>query len=293
MATCPEGESFKLCSYHRLILESATIDTAVRAALLPRLNFAARSTPESSLLTPALGSTGFPSGSELHPANTDSPSAYLTTAGVSSTDPHDAPISVSTLRPAALDKIQELLVRGERRKAYQFALDQKLWAHAMVIASSIDKDAWTEVTAEFLKTELGLKQDSRHGAGVDATRKGRGPLRAAYSLYSGQGVAAGPFPAFTECMQGFTPFATVQELAAPFSTTPNLQAQSLHHPAPAVSSGFSPSATVKVAPDSLAGWPETAAMMLSSPLTPDASAALTALGDCLLSNEWVEAAHAW
>lgn len=45
--------------------------------------------------------------------------------------------------------------------------------------------------------------------------------------------------------------------------------------------------------ESLTKWAETAAMMISSPLTTEVSAALTALGDQLLANQMVEAAHAW
>lgn len=51
--------------------------------------------------------------------------------------------------------------------------------------------------------------------------------------------------------------------------------------------------TAKVPAEALAKWPETAAMLASSPMAPDSSAALTALGDYLISNNWVEAAHAW
>lgn len=45
--------------------------------------------------------------------------------------------------------------------------------------------------------------------------------------------------------------------------------------------------------ESLADWADIAAMMISNPMTADTSAALTALGDQLLSHQWVEAAHAW
>lgn len=48
-----------------------------------------------------------------------------------------------------------------------------------------------------------------------------------------------------------------------------------------------------IPPASLEKWAETAAMILCSPLTAEASAALTALGDQLLANNWVEAAHVW
>lgn len=45
--------------------------------------------------------------------------------------------------------------------------------------------------------------------------------------------------------------------------------------------------------DTLAKWPTTAAMIISGSLPTDCSAALTALGDHLALNNWIEAAHAW
>jgi len=109
----------------------------------------------------------------------------------------ETPISVSTLLPSALDKIQEFLVRGERRQAYHYALDERLWAHAMIIASSVDKEAWKEVVNEFLKAELGvhetLQRPTLHlnGKGVTSQQtNGREWLRVAYSMFSGQGPTA-------------------------------------------------------------------------------------------------------
>lgn len=68
----------------------------------------------------------------------------------------------------------------------------------MVIASSIDKDAWKEVVNEFLRTELSsTTQETMPGlSSVIKTTEpsptgGREWLRVAYSLYSGQGAAAG------------------------------------------------------------------------------------------------------
>lgn len=91
------------------------------------------------------------------------------------------------VKPSALDKLQGLLLRGERKLAYRHALDEKLWAHAMLISSSMDKESWKEVVGEFIRTELG----------VDAVRaksepsNGRESLRVAYSLFAGHGAAAG------------------------------------------------------------------------------------------------------
>jgi hypothetical protein len=114
--------------------------------------------------------------------------------------PNEAPISVTTLKPSALEKIQEFLIRGERRQACHYALDEKLWAHAMVIASSIDRDAWQEAVKEFIRTELGPEDaeddkprsnNPRRGSLLTPASNGRESLRAAYSLFAGQGATSG------------------------------------------------------------------------------------------------------
>ena len=89
-------------------------------------------------------------------------------------------------------------MRGERRQAYRYALDERLWAHAMIIANSVDKEAWKEVVNEFLKAELGVHQTLQHanlhvnGKGaMSQSTNGREWLRVTYSVFSGQGPAAG------------------------------------------------------------------------------------------------------
>jgi hypothetical protein len=121
----------------------------------------------SSLLNGTLGA--LPSGTDL----------AINSLGFGS-DPNDTVISTVTVRASALEKIQEHLLRGDRKAAYHFALDERLWAHAMVIAGSIDRDAWKEVVNEFVRAELGAP-----GA------VGREGLKVAYSLFSGQGAASG------------------------------------------------------------------------------------------------------
>lgn len=121
---------------------------------------------------------------------------------------NEAPISVTTLKPSALEKIQEFLIRGERRQAYHYALDEKLWAHAMVIASSIDRDAWQEVVKEFIRVELGSNDvkedrtktnDPKQGSLLTSTSDGRESLRVAYSLFAGQGATSGIYTHPTFC----------------------------------------------------------------------------------------------
>uniref|UniRef100_A0A8H7Y1B2 Protein transport protein sec16 n=1 Tax=Psilocybe cubensis TaxID=181762 RepID=A0A8H7Y1B2_PSICU len=192
----------------------------------------------------------------------------------------ETPISVVTLRPSTLDRIEDLLLQGERRQAYQFAMDQKLWAHAMIIASSIDKESWKEVVSDFLRTELSSKEEVprgvTNGGGIQSHKNNRESLRVAYSLYSGQGPAAVQELAPVNLLQRATGRLQVQTPIAPLITprTPNFPVLQQNLPA-----------------EALSNWAQTAAMIISSPLTPETSGALTALGDQLLSHNWVEAAH--
>jgi COPII coat assembly protein SEC16 len=91
--------------------------------------------------------------------------------------------------------------------------------------------------------------------------------------------------------------ATVQALVPPTSLLPKpgemLQIPALLHSTP-ISPNFPPHGTTSPIPvDVLKNWPETAAMLIPGPSASECSAALVALGDCLLANHWVEAAHAW
>lgn len=54
-----------------------------------------------------------------------------------------------------------------------------------------------------------------------------------------------------------------------------------------------PTVATSIPIESLSQWAEAAAMMVSSPLSPETSAALTALGDQLVANHMYEAAHIW
>lgn len=130
---------------------SPEIDKAVRRALVPRLG----NDTDSGLAKYSAPADGFGSSGSF----------------VSD----KAPISVTTLTSSALEKIQDFLIRGERQQAYHYALDEKLWAHAMVIASSIDRDAWQETVKEFIRAELGSKDVRDDKARPNNPRRGSLP----------------------------------------------------------------------------------------------------------------------
>ena len=213
----------------------------------------------------------------------------------------EPPLTVTMLRSSALDRIQEFLLLGDRRQAYQFAMDEKLWAHAMIIASSIDKDSWKEVVNDFLRTELAVKDDAGLSPSTTfssdpvATRKGNWEsLRVAYSLFSGQGAASSKFN-ISQQYCTVRQKISVQELVPPNSLLQRATA-GLQPPAGTLSivSPRTPNfSSLPVPPQSLSKWVDTVAMMISSPLPSETSIALTAFGDQLLANNWVQAAHTW
>ncbi|KAI0273647.1 Sec23-binding domain of Sec16-domain-containing protein [Gloeopeniophorella convolvens] len=244
---------------------SPQVEGAVRSALVPRVGEAAAL--EQSNMSPKAAPYGLDG-------------VATTTLSLPTLDPHDRVLSVQTVRSSSLNKIQEFLTRGDRRAAYHFALDERLWAHAMVIASSVDKDAWKEVVNEFIRSDLNSQDtaDTTSSGHRDPASLGIGrePLKVAYSLYSGQGAAS------------------VQALVPPTSLIKageTLQAVALPHVTPKSPNFPSPATSVPVPSDVLAKWPETAAMLIPGPSVAECSAALQALGDCLLANSWTEAAH--
>ena len=60
----------------------------------------------------------------------------------------------------SVESIRKLLVRGEREKAVWHAVDQRLWAHAMLISSTLSKDVWKQVAQEFVRQEVKLTGDN-------------------------------------------------------------------------------------------------------------------------------------
>ena len=81
----------------------------------------------------------------------------------------------------SVDKLQELLLRGDRPAAVNYAMQENLWPHAMIIASCVNKDTWKNVVSSFIRQELS----------DDDKSNGRESLRVLYSLLSGQGRNAG------------------------------------------------------------------------------------------------------
>jgi hypothetical protein len=56
--------------------------------------------------------------------------------------------------PVAVDTLRKSLLRGEREKAMWHAVDNRLWAHALLLGSTLDRVKWREVVQEFVRREV-------------------------------------------------------------------------------------------------------------------------------------------
>ncbi|KAJ5302339.1 hypothetical protein N7508_007202 [Penicillium antarcticum] len=56
-----------------------------------------------------------------------------------------------------LEELRSNLIDGDREKAVWGAVDRRLWGHAMIIASTMDKSIWKQVTQEFIRREVRSK----------------------------------------------------------------------------------------------------------------------------------------
>ena len=62
-------------------------------------------------------------------------------------------ISDSTNRDS-MENLRKLLLHGEREKAVWHAVDNRLWAHAMLLSSTLDQSIWKQVSQEFVRQEV-------------------------------------------------------------------------------------------------------------------------------------------
>ncbi|KAG0005684.1 hypothetical protein BGZ80_005405, partial [Entomortierella chlamydospora] len=172
---------------------------------------------------------------------------------------------------ASLDVLQDLLRNGDRTGAVRYAMSSNLWAHALVISSCVNKELWKEAVNGFINQELMT-------GGGEVQANGREALRVLYALFSGQTQNA-----VNELipLNLRIPANAGQDDAQP-TDGQFVTAESL--------SMVQPVEEPKVPGASLIQWRDTLIMILSNRTSGDQSA-ISSLGDMLLKEGWVEAAH--
>jgi len=75
------------------------------------------------------------------------------TAALSSLD-GNTEVPGESVTPESLAIIKRHLLEGQREKAVWFAAEKKMWAHAMLIASTLGPQVWKQVSSEFVKAQV-------------------------------------------------------------------------------------------------------------------------------------------
>ena len=96
-------------------------------------------------------------------------------------------------------------MQGDRQNAIGKAIDQKMWGHALLIASSVDQIVWRETVEQFIRSEL-----------RDTGTKDFDSLRFLYGVLGGEGLDAVNelLPPTNRMVSSIHPSATSQNTAS-------------------------------------------------------------------------------
>ncbi|KAL8794891.1 MAG: hypothetical protein Q9195_002603 [Heterodermia aff. obscurata] len=100
----------------------------------------------------------------LSPGSTDglphnlppSPNAQL----LSISGPNHSTHIPDPTQPGDLEALRRILLQGHREQAVWHALDRRLWAHAMLISSTMDSSVWKQVLQEFIRQEVKMSGEN-------------------------------------------------------------------------------------------------------------------------------------
>ena len=168
-------------------------------------------------------------------------------------------INGPSVNSSEIENIKNCLLQGDRPGACKIAVNNKLWAHALIIASYINKETYKDVVSSFIKSELQGENESQ--------RSSFQSIKVLYSLFAGMGKDA-----IIE-----TPSTSIipnQPISSVIPTTT-----------------VAPSATSTTNTSDVIGkWKEILSMILSN-RTPNDVTAIVSLGDTLLNSGKLFAAH--
>lgn len=89
-----------------------------------------------------------------------------------------------------LSKIEQFLLNGDRKGAVDYAIQEDLWAHALIISSCVDKDLWQKVIANFVDREMNATPEMKKNRHFNNIAGNNQALRVMYALFSGAGGVA-------------------------------------------------------------------------------------------------------
>ncbi|KIW27037.1 uncharacterized protein PV07_06818 [Cladophialophora immunda] len=92
---------------------------------------------------------------EVHNVDLSSPIQYRDGEQVSGIyRPPGANVRPDSVDPMAVETLRKRLLGGDRQAAVFHAMDNRLWSHALIIASTMDRSVWSQVVREFVRQEV-------------------------------------------------------------------------------------------------------------------------------------------
>ncbi|KIW71138.1 hypothetical protein PV04_03340 [Phialophora macrospora] len=110
---------------------------------------------DGSLEGPALTAINLLLSPEIHNVDESSPIQYR--AGEQSSGiyrPSGANVRPDSIDPMAVETLRKRLLSGDRQGAVFHAMDNRLWSHALIIASTMERSMWGQVVREFVRQEV-------------------------------------------------------------------------------------------------------------------------------------------
>lgn len=68
--------------------------------------------------------------------------------------PAGATARTDSMDPLAVEILRKHLISGDRQAAVIHAMDSRLWSHALIISSTMDRSMWSQVVREFVRQEV-------------------------------------------------------------------------------------------------------------------------------------------
>jgi hypothetical protein len=90
----------------------------------------------------------------------DADGSYGSNAAFSGVDSSGVDLQSDAIDARWLEELQLHLISGDREKAVWGAVDRRLWGHAMLIASTMDKSIGKQVTQEFVRREVRSRSEN-------------------------------------------------------------------------------------------------------------------------------------
>ncbi|KAL6242750.1 vesicle coat component [Rhinocladiella similis] len=92
---------------------------------------------------------------EVHALDEQTATQYRTDSEISGIyRPSGNNARIDSVDPMAVENLRKRLLSGDRQAAVFHAMDSRLWSHALIISSTMERSVWSQVVREFVRQEV-------------------------------------------------------------------------------------------------------------------------------------------